>query len=61
MITIDPVSAAEGYTLALSPNVTQESLAPSAPEPSTWAMLLTGFVALGFTYRARRRGAIGRS
>jgi hypothetical protein len=57
MITIDPSSAAEGYTLVLSPNVTQESVAPSVPEPSTWAMLLTGFAALGFAYRARRRGA----
>jgi hypothetical protein len=57
MITIDPSSAAEGYTLVLSPNVTQDSVAPSVPEPSTWAMLLTGFAALGFACRARRRGA----
>ena len=58
LITVDPSSAAEGYSLELSPNVTQDSVAPSAPEPSTWAMLLTGFAALGFAYRVRRRAAI---
>jgi hypothetical protein len=57
IITIDANSVAAGYTLELSPNVTQQSVAPSAPEPSTWAMLLTGFAALGFAYRVRRRGA----
>jgi hypothetical protein len=55
MITIDPSSVDQGYSLELSPNVTQESVAPSAPEPSTWAMLLAGFASLGFAYRARRR------
>jgi len=56
LITIDPVSLAEGYTLVLSPNVTQESVAPSVPEPATWVMALMGFAALGFAYRAQRRG-----
>ena len=56
LITIDPVSSAEGYTLVLSPNVTQGSPAPAVPEPSTWAMALAGFAALGLAYRARRRG-----
>ena len=55
LITIDPSSAAEGYTLVLSPNVTQESVAPSVPEPATWVMALMGFAALGFAYRVRRR------
>jgi hypothetical protein len=55
LITIDPSSVAEGYSLELSPNVTQDSVAPSAPEPSTWAMLLVGFAAIGFAYRAHRR------
>jgi hypothetical protein len=55
LITIDPISAAEGYTLVLSPNVTQDSIAPSVPEPGTWVMALTGFAALGFAYRVRRR------
>jgi hypothetical protein len=57
LITIDANSVAQGYSLELSPNVTQDSVAPSVPEPSTWAMLLTGFAALGFAYRAQRRGA----
>jgi PEP-CTERM motif len=55
LITIDPSSAAQGYSLELSPNVTQDSVAPSVPEASTWAMLLAGFAALGFAYRAQRR------
>jgi hypothetical protein len=33
------------------------SVAPPVPEPSTWAMLLIGFAALGFAgYRKSRRG-----
>lgn len=31
------------------------ALAPSAPEISTWAMMLVGFGALSFAYRAQRR------
>jgi hypothetical protein len=60
MITIDPSSAAEGYSLVLSPNVTQESLGNSVPEPATWVMALTGFAALGFAYRVRRRAPVVR-
>ena len=58
LITIDPISVAEGYTLVLSPNVTQESVAPSVPEPGTWTLALTGFAALGFAYRVRRRAPV---
>jgi hypothetical protein len=60
MITIDPISAAEGYSLVLSPNVTQESLGNSVPEPATWVMALTGFAALGFAYRVRWRAPVVR-
>jgi hypothetical protein len=56
MITVDPLYANQGYSLELSPNVTQGSLASSVPEPGTWAMVLIGFAALGFAYRVRRRG-----
>jgi hypothetical protein len=36
-------------------SVGQDNLAPSVPEPSTWAMLLMGFVASGFMrYRTRK-------
>jgi hypothetical protein len=58
LVTIDANSVAQGYSLELSPNVTQGSLASSAPEPGTWAMALLGFAGLGFAYRARRRGAV---
>jgi hypothetical protein len=58
LITIDANSVAQGYSLELSPNVTQEGVGPSAPEASTWAMLLTGFAALGFAYRVRRRAPV---
>jgi hypothetical protein len=35
------------------------SLSSSAPEPSTWAMLLAGFAGLGYAgLRSRRRSAI---
>jgi hypothetical protein len=35
------------------------SLSSSAPEPSTWAMLLAGFASLGYAgLRSRRRCAI---
>ena len=33
----------------------QESPFPAIPEPSTWAMTLAGFAALGFAWRARAR------
>ena len=34
---------------------------PSAvPEPSTWAMMLIGFAALGFAARERKRKSVGR-
>jgi hypothetical protein len=60
MITVDPFYANQGYSLELSPNVTQDSLANSVPEPATWVMALTGFTALGFAYRVRRRAPVVR-
>ena len=54
-VTIDPNSSdANAFSLQFSPG-----FGPSAavPEPSTWAMMLVGFAALGFAgYRASRRG-----
>jgi hypothetical protein len=32
------------------------TLAASAPEPSTWAMLLLGFAGIGFMAYRRRKG-----
>ena len=37
--------------------ITVASPPPAVPEPSTWAMMLVGFAAMGFAgYRARKRG-----
>src|SRR3984957_11769541 len=58
MITVDPAFVAQGYSLVLSPNVTQGGVTSPVPEPATWAMLLTGFAALGFAYRVRRRASV---
>ena len=65
LITIDPSSVAAGYSLELSPNVTQSVVAPSVPEPSTWTMLLAGFAVLGIRLSrpaaapaAHRRGSL---
>jgi hypothetical protein len=53
--TIDPVfSVPAGYRLEFDPGV--GNLASTVPEPSTWAMMLLGFVGLGFvSYRASRK------
>jgi hypothetical protein len=41
--------------LAIYYPVTDRLVSASAPEPSTWAMMLIGFAGLGFAgYRARR-------
>jgi hypothetical protein len=58
--SIDPSFAeADLYQIALSPGVGNEpfpGLPTTVPEPSTWAMMLFGFVALGFaSYRASRK------
>jgi hypothetical protein len=58
MITVDPSFAEQGYSLELSPNVTQGGPASAVPEPGTWVMALTGFAALGFAYRVRRRAPV---
>ncbi len=35
-----------------------ESVAPPVPEPATWAMMLVGFGAVGFSMRRRRRATV---
>lgn len=48
--------ANEGDAIAIAGNVQvpDASLASAVPEPSTWAMLLTGFFGLGFVLRRRK-------
>ena len=43
------------YGFLLTPDPASALSATAAPEPSTWAMLLAGFVGLGFAAIARRR------
>jgi hypothetical protein len=52
-VSLTPAEIAEGYALEFSPNVSQSG-APSAPEASTWAMMLVGSAALGFSGWQRR-------
>jgi hypothetical protein len=40
---------------SIKDNVTGAAITTGVPEPSTWAMLLIGFVGLGFAFRHRRR------
>ena len=54
-IWIDP-SQADQFSLLISAGVPNVPFA--VPEPSSWAMMLLGFVGLGFAgYRAPRRTA----
>jgi hypothetical protein len=60
-----PFFAGESTTLNWSPGVYVGgygtfivALAPSAPEASTWEMMLAGFGALGFAALRRRGGAV---
>lgn len=38
--------------------VGSQVVAPTVPEPSTWAMMLAGFVGLGFAAYRRSQGAV---
>jgi hypothetical protein len=53
---IDPNFALD-YHFLLSPGFTN-GLGPGIPEPSAWAMMLAGFLALGATLRTRRAGLV---
>jgi hypothetical protein len=41
-------------------NISLERISPGVPEPSTWALMLLGFVGLGFLAHSRRRKAAGK-
>ena len=57
VITIDPLFVAEGFTLELSPNVSQIS-ASSVPEPASIALLAAGLAGLGAMRRKRTNAII---
>jgi hypothetical protein len=55
-----PYSLTEEYTITTSTPAFSEGfifLSGAVPEPSTWAMMLVGFVGLGFAFRRSRRKA----
>ena len=57
----DPPISSSIFTLNPDGNVilTNDVLAPSVPEPSTWLMMILGFASLGFlAYRRRSRPAL---
>ena len=43
---------------SLSGGLDTVNVAAAVPEPSTWAMMLLGFVGLGFVGYRRKRGAV---
>jgi hypothetical protein len=52
IISLSPALLAAGYSLEFSPNLS------TTPLPSTWLMLLSGFVGLGFfAYRGTKKGS----
>jgi len=50
----------DASTIQFAWNGPADYLAPNVPEPSTWAMLLIGFAAIGFASRFRAPGLAGR-
>jgi hypothetical protein len=52
MIYIDPnFASASDYTIVFSDGINVGSIPGAVPEPSTWAMMLLGFVGLGFAFQ----------
>lgn len=56
--SVDPFfSVPLDFSIDTSPNI--GNLSPSVPEPSTWAMMILGFAAIGFiAYRGRKQAAV---
>ena len=48
-----------GFTNADLPNFTPQAFAAAVPEPSSWAMMLVGFAAVGAVLRTRSRHQLG--
>ena len=57
--TLDPNISTDtpGYTILFGDGIGNGTGVPTAPEPSTWAMLLIGFATLGFAGYRRSRAA----
>ncbi|MBS0362243.1 MAG: PEPxxWA-CTERM sorting domain-containing protein [Proteobacteria bacterium] len=58
IFSIDPSFAnADQYSIVTSPDIGNGGAGGGVPEPSTWALLLGGFGALGAVLRGRRKAA----
>ena len=57
--TLDPDVSTDtaGYSILFGDGIGNGTGVPTAPEPSTWAMLLIGFATLGFAGYRRSRAA----
>ena len=57
--TLDPnvFTDTQGYSILFGDGIGNGTGVPTAPEPSTWAMLLIGFATLGFAGYRRSRAA----
>ena len=55
--------AFDGFTVSGRPigqigPSTEQTVAPAVPEPSTWAMMIVGFIGLGLLMNRRRKAAL---
>lgn len=55
---IDYTNGSGNFYLAVGVSVVSKDLAPAVPEPGTWALMVIGFGAVGFSMRRRQKAAI---
>jgi hypothetical protein len=59
IVTLNGTDPPIGFELTLDPSLTLDSpLSPAVPEPSTWAMMILGFLGIGFMAYRQRTAAL---